>query len=118
MSTRTSSAAAHPPAVQHTSPLRHPDPRDPDLMARRAWWLLGLNLLVPGSAQLLAGSRRWGRFAVGATFTLWAVGSVAARRAIAAVSDRSAGRSDQPHMPSAWVGPCRMSHSALMASRP
>lgn len=53
--------------------MRHPDARDPDLMARRGWWLLGLNLLVPGSAQLLAGSRRWGRFAVGATFTLWAV---------------------------------------------
>ena len=42
-------------------------------MSRRAWWLLGLNLLVPGSAQLLAGNRRLGRFAVGATFTLWAV---------------------------------------------
>ena len=63
--------------MSHTSPLRHPDPRDPDLMARRAWWLLSLNLLVPGSAQLLAGSRRWGRFAVGATFALWAVGIVA-----------------------------------------
>ena len=42
-------------------------------MTRRAWWLLGLNLLIPGTAQLLAGSRRWGRFAVGSTFTLWAV---------------------------------------------
>ena len=73
MSTRTSSPAAPPRAAQHTSPLRFPDQRDPDLMARRAWWLLGLNLLVPGSAQLLAGSRRWGRFAVGATFVLWLV---------------------------------------------
>ena len=54
-----------------TSPLRHPDTRDPTLMGRRAWWLLGLNLLVPGSAQLLAGDRRLGRFAVGATFALW-----------------------------------------------
>ena len=69
MSTRPSSAAEQ----QHTAPLRHPDTRDPDLMARRAWWLLGLNLLLPGSAQLLAGSRRWGRFAVGATLTLWAL---------------------------------------------
>jgi LCP family protein required for cell wall assembly len=42
-------------------------------MSRRAWWLLGLNLLVPGSAQLLAGNRRWGRFAVASTFVLWAV---------------------------------------------
>jgi len=59
--------------VTLTSPLRHPDTRDPAVMSRRAWWLLGLNLLIPGSAQLLAGNRRWGRFAVGATFTLWAV---------------------------------------------
>ena len=57
-----------------TSPLRHPDTRDPGLMAKRAWWLLGLNLLIPGSAQLLAGDRRWGRFAVGATFWLWGIG--------------------------------------------
>jgi polyisoprenyl-teichoic acid--peptidoglycan teichoic acid transferase len=63
--------------VSHTSPLRHPDTRDPEVMSRRAWWLLGLNLLVPGSAQLLAGNRRWGRFAVGATFTLWAVAAAA-----------------------------------------
>lgn len=42
-------------------------------MRRRAWWLLGLNLLVPGSAQLLAGDRRWGRFAVASTFVLWGV---------------------------------------------
>ncbi len=42
-------------------------------MAKRAWWLLGLNLLIPGSAQLLAGDRRWGRFAVGSTFVLWGI---------------------------------------------
>ena len=60
-----------------TSPLRHPDSRQPALMAKRAWWLLGLNLLIPGSAQLLAGDRKWGRFAVGATFILWGVVLVA-----------------------------------------
>lgn len=63
--------------MSHTSPLRHPDVRDPAVMRRRAWWLLGLNLLIAGSAQLLAGNRGWGRFAVGATFTLWAVGLAA-----------------------------------------
>jgi LCP family protein required for cell wall assembly len=46
-------------------------------MTRRAWWLLGLNLLVPGSAQLLAGNRRWGRFAVASTFVLWALVALA-----------------------------------------
>jgi LCP family protein required for cell wall assembly len=42
-------------------------------MTKRAWWLIGLNLLVPGSAQILAGNRRLGRFGVGATFLLWAL---------------------------------------------
>lgn len=41
-------------------------------MTRRAWWLIILNALLPGSAQLLAGSRRLGRFGVGSTFLLWA----------------------------------------------
>ena len=40
-------------------------------MTKRAWWLVGLNLLIPGSAQLLAGSRRLGRFGVAMTFLLW-----------------------------------------------
>ncbi len=64
--------------MTHTSPLRHPDPHDPELMRRRAWWLLGLNVVIPGSAQLLAGDRRWGRFAVAATFVLWAVAAATA----------------------------------------
>ncbi|MAT18213.1 MAG: transcriptional regulator [Leifsonia sp.] len=54
-----------------TSPVRNPDVRSPEVMTRRAWWLVGLNLLVPGSAQVLAGSRRLGRFALGATFVGW-----------------------------------------------
>ncbi len=46
-------------------------------MTRRAWWLVALNLLIPGSAQLLAGSRRLGRFGVVATFVLVMIGVVA-----------------------------------------
>jgi LCP family protein required for cell wall assembly len=46
-------------------------------MTRRAWWLVGLNVLIPGSAQLLAGSRKLGRFAVRTTFTLWGVAILA-----------------------------------------
>lgn len=42
-------------------------------MTKRAWWLVVLNILIPGSAQLLAGSRKLGRFGVGATFVLWAL---------------------------------------------
>ncbi|GAB3605464.1 hypothetical protein GCM10027413_08730 [Conyzicola nivalis] len=42
-------------------------------MTRRAWWLVGLNILLPGSAQLLAGDRKLGRFGVLATFALWII---------------------------------------------
>lgn len=59
------SSAAHP--------VRFPDLRSPQTMTKRGWWLIGLNLLIPGSAQLLAGSRRLGRFAVSTTFLLWAI---------------------------------------------
>ncbi|RZS57392.1 LytR family transcriptional attenuator [Microcella putealis] len=61
-----------------TSPIRHPDTRQPELMSRRGWWLVGLNVLLPGSAQILAGNRRLGRFALGATLILWATMALAA----------------------------------------
>ncbi|CAN5124884.1 hypothetical protein BH09ACT5_BH09ACT5_24120 [soil metagenome] len=59
--------------MSSTSPVRYPDLRDPSVMTRRAWVLVALNLLIPGSAQLLAGNRRLGRFATRATFVLWAL---------------------------------------------
>ena len=55
-----------------TSPVRSPNLNDPDEMTKRAWLLVALNFLVPGSPQLLAGNHRLGRFGVRATFTLWA----------------------------------------------
>ncbi|MGL4338968.1 MAG: LCP family protein [Rhodoglobus sp.] len=61
------------PAFAATSPVRHPDLSSRPVMTRRAWVLVLLNILIPGSAQLLAGSRRLGRFGVGATFALWAL---------------------------------------------
>jgi len=45
-------------------------------MTRRAWWLLGLNLLIPGSAQVLAGNRRLGRVGLAATLAFWALAVV------------------------------------------
>lgn len=51
--------------------VRNPDTRSPRFMTKRAWWLLGLNLLIPGSAQVLAGNRRLGRFGLGATIVFW-----------------------------------------------
>lgn len=53
--------------------LRAADPASPDVMTKRAWWLVGLNILVPGSAQILAGNRRFGRFALFTTLVLWAL---------------------------------------------
>lgn len=55
------------------SPIRTPDTRAADLMTKRALWFVALNLLIPGSVQLLAGNRRLGRFGVAATFVLWAI---------------------------------------------
>ncbi|MET0590762.1 MAG: LCP family protein [Naasia sp.] len=40
-------------------------------MTRRAWFLVVLNVLIPGSAQVLAGNRRLGRLGLGATLALW-----------------------------------------------
>ncbi|WP_448003813.1 LCP family protein [Agromyces bauzanensis] len=59
------------------SPIRYPDVASRTLMTRRAWWLVVLNLLVPGSAQVLAGDRKLGRFGLGATLTLWTLALVA-----------------------------------------
>ncbi len=53
------------------TPVRNPDLGSRPLMTRRAWWLVLLNLFIPGSAQVLAGSRRLGRFGLGATLLLW-----------------------------------------------
>lgn len=50
------------------SSIRQPADRSPETMTKRAWWLLGLNVLIPGSAQLLAGNRKLGRFGVVASF--------------------------------------------------
>ncbi|MGR2753288.1 LCP family protein [Agromyces arachidis] len=55
------------------SPIRHPDTASRPLMTRRGWWLVGMNILIPGSAQVLAGDRRLGRFGLGATLVLWLV---------------------------------------------
>ena len=57
--------------------LRDPDASAPDFMSTRAWWLVGLNLLIPGAPQVLAGNRRFGRFALGTTLLFWALVIVA-----------------------------------------
>ena len=59
------------------SPIRYPDSGSAEVMTRRGWWLVVLNLLIPGSAQVLAGNRKLGRFGLGMTLTLWALALVA-----------------------------------------
>ena len=55
------------------SPMRYPDAGSRSLMTRRAWWLVVLNVLIPGSPQVVAGNRRLGRFGLGTTLALWTV---------------------------------------------
>ncbi|MDJ0336505.1 LCP family protein [Salinibacterium sp. G-O1] len=54
-------------------PVRYPDAGSQPVMTRRAWVLVVMNVLIPGSAQLLAGNKKLGRFGVSATFVLWAL---------------------------------------------
>lgn len=50
-------------------PIRTPDLSSPPVMTKRARWLVVLGFLLPGSAQVLAGNKRAGRFGLGVTFT-------------------------------------------------
>src|SRR5665647_1587742 len=59
-----------------SSPIRHPDAGSAQVMTKRAWWLVVLNFVVPGSAQVLAGNRRLGRFGLRATLALVALAVV------------------------------------------
>jgi len=63
--------------VLDEQPLRRPNTRSPKVMTRRAWWLVVLNFLVPGSAQVLAGNRRLGRVGLVATIVMWVVALLA-----------------------------------------
>jgi polyisoprenyl-teichoic acid--peptidoglycan teichoic acid transferase len=63
--------------VSVASPIRNPDVDSPAVMTKRAWWLIALNFLIPGSAQVLAGDRRLGRFGLGATLVLWGLVTIA-----------------------------------------
>ena len=51
-------------------PLRNPDLDSAPLMDKRARWLVLLGFVLPGSAQVLAGNRRLGRFGLVATCAL------------------------------------------------
>ncbi|MEY4492165.1 MAG: hypothetical protein RL085_576, partial [Actinomycetota bacterium] len=46
-------------------------------MRKRAWWLIVLTLIVPGSAQLVAGNRKLARIGITATLVFWALALLA-----------------------------------------
>jgi len=58
------------------SPIRFPDTASAPTMTKRGWWLVGMNILLPGSAQLLAGNRNLGRVGIIATLLLWVLAIV------------------------------------------
>jgi polyisoprenyl-teichoic acid--peptidoglycan teichoic acid transferase len=56
-----------------TDPVRYPAGASPAVRTKRAFVLVLLTLLVPGSAQLVAGDRKLGRTALRVTLCVWAV---------------------------------------------
>ena len=60
-----------------TGSVRNPNTASREEMTRRAWWLVVLNLLIPGSAQAVAGSRRLGKFGLFFTLVGWALAIIA-----------------------------------------
>lgn len=56
-----------------TSPFRNLDRATPEQFNRRGWWLIALSILVPGSAQLVAGNRKLARVGIVATMVIWAL---------------------------------------------
>ncbi len=64
-------------SVDLERPLRNPDTESGPLMTKRARWLVVLGFLLPGSAQLLAGNRKLGRFGLTATVLMLLAGVLA-----------------------------------------
>ncbi|TAP44442.1 LCP family protein [Arthrobacter sp. S39] len=56
-----------------TDPVRYPSSASAPVRTKRAFVLLLMTLLVPGSAQIVAGDRKLGRIALRATLCVWAL---------------------------------------------
>ncbi|MFP5313568.1 MAG: LCP family protein, partial [Actinomycetes bacterium] len=69
----SSSALTTGPGTSLTDPVRYPASASPAVRTKRAFVLVLLTLLVPGSAQLVAGDRKLGRAALRVTLCVWAV---------------------------------------------
>jgi LCP family protein required for cell wall assembly len=61
------------PGTAMTDPVRYPVSASSPVRTKRAFVLLLMTLLVPGSAQIVAGDRKLGRAALGVTLCVWAL---------------------------------------------
>jgi len=61
------------PGSALTDPVRYPSGASAPVRTKRAFVLVLLTLLVPGSAQIVAGNRHLGRMALRVTLTVWAL---------------------------------------------
>ncbi|AUZ34017.1 transcriptional regulator [Arthrobacter sp. PGP41] len=61
------------PGGAMTDPVRYPVSASPPVRTKRAFVLVLLTLLVPGSAQIVAGDRKLGRAALAVTLCVWTV---------------------------------------------
>jgi LCP family protein required for cell wall assembly len=59
------------------TPFRDVDRADAKQLIKRSWWIVALNFLVPGSVQIVAGNKRFGRLGIIFTLFFWAVVLVA-----------------------------------------
>lgn len=66
----TSPSPLNPP---HHTPVRTPERLSAPDRSKRALMLLGLTLVMPGAAQVVAGNRQLGRLALRVTLTVWAL---------------------------------------------
>jgi len=64
--------------MSNIGPFRNIDRASSEHLLKRAWWLIGLTFLIPGSAQLMAGNRRLGRVGLVATLAYWLLVAAAA----------------------------------------
>ncbi|SEW30256.1 transcriptional attenuator, LytR family [Austwickia chelonae] len=67
------SARPHPKGAPARQTLSDPDRLPPRLRRRRAYALIGMTFVAPGSAQLIAGNRRLGQFGMRLWFTFLAL---------------------------------------------
>ncbi len=74
------------PQQSLTDPVRYPSGAAAPVLTKRAFLLILMTLVVPGSAQIVAGNKRLGRMALRVTFTVWALALAAVVLLVAARS--------------------------------